>query len=465
MSKDSNGPSGNAMATAIQVAPLKYGQMVAAGLIILALTLDGLDLLLLGIVAPLVIADLGITREVFAPALAAAVLGLAIGSSVGGWLGDRFGSKKILVSSIVFFGFMTIISAFVTSIDTLMVARLISGLAFGAATPNGLALGSEWLPRRSHPMFSAVASICTPLGGLIGAGLTLVLIPYGGWRVCFLVSGILTLVAALVMAWRIPNSPAYLLRKGRQGQALRVWQKVMGADASVVFEDQSGGVAAPEKPKRRLFTAPLLRMNVGAPIGFFSIAFVTYSFLSWTPVMLTMTGFTMSEAVRGSIAYNMLALIAPLGGGLLISRYGSRAVLIGISGATMVVLIGLATLMETAPLDPSTSLVWVILGGFGLVGGLAGVVTAAMYAILTNGWPVETRASGMGFGFMMGRIGRFTAILTSGRLLGLSDHSVLPIFITSLIALLFVIVAALVINRHVPARASRDVGMLPVATN
>jgi lipopolysaccharide export LptBFGC system permease protein LptF len=76
-----------------------------------------------------------------------------------------------------------------------------------------------------------------------------------------------------------------------------------------------------------------------------------------------------------------------------------------------------------------------------------------MYAVLTNGWPVETRASGMGLGFMMGRIGGFTAILTSGRLLALSEHSVLPIFITALIALIFVIVAALVINRHVPAHA------------
>lgn len=441
------------MTVAIQSAPVKYGQMISAGLIILALTLDGLDLQLLGIVAPLLIADLGITREVFAPALAAAVLGLALGSSVGGWLGDRFGSKTILVASIVFFGFMTIISAFVTSIDTLMVARFISGLAFGAATPNGLALGSEWLPRRAHPMFSAVASICTPLGGLIGAGLTLVLIPFGGWRVCFLACGILTLVAALVMAWRIPNSPAYLLRKGREGQARRVWRKVMGAEVGVVFEEQSRSHPATDNPKGPLFTAPLLRMNVGAPIGFFSIAFVTYSFLSWTPVMLTMTGFTMSEAVRGSIAYNMLALIAPLGGGLLISRYGSRAVLIGTSAATMAALLGVATLMETGPLVPSTALIWTILGGFGLIGGLAGIVTAGMYAVLTNGWPVETRASGMGLGFMMGRIGGFTAILTSGRLLALSEHSVLPIFITALIALIFVIVAALVINRHVPARA------------
>ncbi|ODU22667.1 MAG: hypothetical protein ABS87_01425 [Sphingomonas sp. SCN 67-18] len=452
MSNNANDPSRNGIAATMDRSPIGYGQWLTAGLIILALTLDGLDLQLLGIVAPFLIADLNITREVFAPALAAAVLGLAIGSSIGGWFGDRFGSKRILLVSMAFFGLMTILSSFITTIGMLMAVRFVSGLAFGAATPNGLALGSEWLPRRAHPIFSAIASICTPLGGLIGAGLTLFLIPVGGWRMCFLVCGVLTLIATLVMSWRLPDSPAHLRRHGRLEQIRHLGRKVLGTDIDAGADDRPAEASGADRPRGRLFTAPLARMNVGTPIGFFSIAFVTYTFLSWTPVMLTMSGFTMAEAIRGSISYNMLALFAPLCGGLLISRFGSRAVLIGAAGATMLILVALATLLESGRHIGSTPLTWAVLAGFGMLGGLAGIVTAAIYSVLTNGWPVECRASGMGFGFMMGRIGGFTAILTSGKLLGLSDHSVLPVFLTALVALLFVIIAALVVDRHVPAR-------------
>ncbi len=124
--------------------------------------------------------------------MAAALVGLSLGAGIGGPLGDRFGRKHVLMVSAVIFGFGTIAAAFTNDITQMTLVRLTSGMGFGAATPVSIALVAEWLPRRVQPAAIAFMSLGTPLGGMVGSALLIFVIPFLGWRGCFIACGLLT---------------------------------------------------------------------------------------------------------------------------------------------------------------------------------------------------------------------------------------------------------------------------------
>src|SRR5262245_33174134 len=115
-------------------------QLLIASMAAFALVIDGLDIQLLSLVSPIVLTEWGVTRAAFGPALAAALVGMSFGASLGGWLGDRYGRKRVLVLSTLGFGAASIAASVTHDVVGMTVIRLISGIGFGAAAPNGLAL-------------------------------------------------------------------------------------------------------------------------------------------------------------------------------------------------------------------------------------------------------------------------------------------------------------------------------------
>ncbi|MFD2836778.1 MFS transporter [Azotobacter vinelandii] len=63
------------------------------------------------------------TPQELGPVLSAALVGLAIGALVAGPLADRYGRKIVLVSSVLFFGFWTLVTAFSGDVGQLVIFR------------------------------------------------------------------------------------------------------------------------------------------------------------------------------------------------------------------------------------------------------------------------------------------------------------------------------------------------------
>jgi len=179
--------------------------IVILALGVLALVLDGLDSQLLAFVTPIILKEWQVDRVAFAPALAAALIGMSFGSGLGGMLGDRFGRRPVLIASTICFGIGTIAISLTNDIITLTAWRLVSGLAFGAATPNAFALAAEWMPHRARARAIGIMAVAVPLGGMIGAGASLFLLPNYGWRGTFVICGVVTIALAVVVvlaAWK-----------------------------------------------------------------------------------------------------------------------------------------------------------------------------------------------------------------------------------------------------------------------
>jgi AAHS family 4-hydroxybenzoate transporter-like MFS transporter len=427
-------------------------QIIIAIVIVVAMTVDGLDTQLLSVVAPVIIGEWRIGQAQFGPALAAAVIGMAIGSGLGGRLGDRFGRKAILAASLLLFGLATMASTATTTTSELALLRFISGLGFGAATPNALALSAEWLPRRASARMSAIYPVTVPLGGIIGSVLALNFLNDLGWRGLFLVCGGIAVVLAIAIARWLPESAAYLLLSGREKQAAKNIKLVLDIDNlsevskdSVIATTEGGGPAQP------IFVREFLRLNIGASLGYFSVAFVTFGLYSWTPVLLTVAGLSAEDGIRGSLFINAAGLVGPFLAAWAIGRFGSKPTLLVTAFATAAAIFLVMGIIASGEHLRSDAAKWVLLGAIGLCGTASGSLSGAIYSIASMGYPPACRASGVGLVLMIGRIGGFITILAAGVLLGLDTSTPLPVFAFMAVSALVTACTALIIDRHIEA--------------
>ncbi|WP_410724778.1 MFS transporter, partial [Burkholderia sp. SIMBA_019] len=98
-------------------------QWLLVALCFLVVTADGMDVAIMGFVAPPILHEWAISRPAFGLVMSAAPLGLVIGALVAGPSSDRFGRKVVLLSSIFVFGIFTIATAFTSTPTEMAVLR------------------------------------------------------------------------------------------------------------------------------------------------------------------------------------------------------------------------------------------------------------------------------------------------------------------------------------------------------
>jgi AAHS family 4-hydroxybenzoate transporter-like MFS transporter len=304
----------------------------------------------------------------------------------------------------------------------LVALRLAAGLGFGALAPNGAALVSEWLPTRLRPRAMALLSITIPMGGLIGGSAVLAFLPALGWRGCFILCGLVTLAMAGAILLLLPESHAFLAAKGRMAEAERLVRRVTGSGISVPPPP------APSGPAASVFTRANLRLNMGGWLAFFCLQLIAYGFLSWAPIFLTMAGWPLDHAIRGSLTFNLSAVCASLMAGWLLGWMRVRTLALGGSIGAIVALAALYALASASPHPLTPAHEWATLGAVAVVSILAGWGIATIYTLLAFAYPPGCRAGGMGFGLMAGRAGGITIALSGGMLLALEGESLLPFF-------------------------------------
>jgi AAHS family 4-hydroxybenzoate transporter-like MFS transporter len=434
--------------------PITARQMSVLALVMLMLMIDGLDIQLLGLVTPVILEDWNVDRAHFGPALGASLFGLAIGAGAGGRLGDMFGRKRVLVISAFLFGLATVVAAFAENVTQMTTIRFISGLGFGAAAPSSIALVTEWMPRRAQAKSIAFMSIGTPFGGLLGSLALQLFLPMVGWRGCFILCGILTLLVAMAVLVLLPESAAYLAGKGETEKVGRLLKRHAG------IEIAPEALARPSTEAERhsdrgetLFSRRYLRLNIGGWTFFFAAQFVVYAFPNWSSTFLTMSGFTITQALQASAFFHLLAITAAVLTGFLVHRYGSlRITLVGavLTAATVIIL---AAHLHGASEAPNPATYWLVMLAISGMGMFASMVMAVGYALLTLGYAEQVRATGIGVGLMIGRLGGVLIGATGGLLLTLAGNATWPFFAVVVAMTAVAILGALIVDRHIaPSR-------------
>lgn len=433
---------------ALNRTPMRAFQMLTIAVCMLILVCDGIDLQLLGIVAPLVMEDFGVDRGTFGIAMSAALIGFGLGAWGGGWLGDAIGRRYTLAIAALVFSLATIGAGGAESVWGMAFWRLLGGLGFGGAYANALAMAGEWLPDRWRPVAVSTLSVGTPIGGTIVGWLGPDLAAERGWDGTFVFFGLATLVIVVVTLVALRDSPSFLLAQGKKELAHRNARLVLAEERELVAERHE--TDSGDGPSKGVLHHSNMRLNLGVAIAFTAAALVAYSILSWSTTFLTTAGFTLEEAGNTVSIAGITSMVGSVLVGIAMRQFGSRIVMIVIGLTLTAIIVALGAAVEALPgsLDASDRF-WVT-ALVGASGALFSAGIAGMYVIMTAGYPQSCRSAGIGFGIFMSRIGAVGATAFGGALLELGGTSVVPLFAVLTAASLAILIGAVVIDRHVP---------------
>jgi AAHS family 3-hydroxyphenylpropionic acid transporter len=263
----------------MQTIPSTSGQRSTLLLCVAAALFEGFDNQSMGVAAPKLIPEFGLSAVQSSWVFSAATIGLFVGAVVGGRLSDLIGRRQVLIGSMLVMGVCSLWTAMVDSLPMLVLARFMTGLGRGGAMPNFIALSAEAVePERRVRVVTAVTA-ALPLGGAL-AGLIALSQGLAGWdwRAIFYVGGIGPIVLALIMI------PA--LREARAAEA-RAAEISVPPMAAALFGD---GRAA---------------TTLQLWLGFFFAQLVLLLMLNWLPTLFVGLHFSHAQASWSAILFNV----------------------------------------------------------------------------------------------------------------------------------------------------------------
>jgi AAHS family 4-hydroxybenzoate transporter-like MFS transporter len=362
---------------------------------------DGFDNQLLGVALPTIMREWSVTRGAFAPVVSLGYLGMMIGGTLAGYAGDRIGRRNALLGCLALFGTATVVVAMVDDVSTLGILRLIAGVGLGGAMPNAAALAAEYVPLRQRPFAVTLTIVCVPLGATLAGFAAIAALPNIGWRGLFLIGGATPIAGAIVLRWLMPESPRYLVRHLSRSRELAALLRRMGHDVP----DQATFVRPADSTVRQrslmsIFGRELRVDTLALWAAFFSCLFAVYLGFAWLPTILTGAGLPSTVASSGLTAFNLGGVVGALVGGKLLTRFGSRIIMVGMTAGAVVCALVMSRMSITGE-----SAVLPILVMLTLTGGLINAVQTTMFALAAHVYPTAIRAGGVGTVVAFGRLG------------------------------------------------------------
>jgi MFS transporter, Spinster family, sphingosine-1-phosphate transporter len=178
--------------------------------------LSYVDRQLLVALAPLLIADLGLTRaEIGLLVGGSFIVVFAVGTLVVGALADRMNRPRILAGGLGIWSAATALTASAGGLGALAFWRLLVGVGEAGLPPTALAMVSDKVGGRHLAVATSLYYAGVPVGFALSLALSGVLAPRLGWRACFLVLGLVGLACAFLVL-RLEDPP-------RRGQPATGW--------------------------------------------------------------------------------------------------------------------------------------------------------------------------------------------------------------------------------------------------
>lgn len=229
-----------------------------------------------------------------------AITGTVVGSFLWGWLGDRIGRRaSILYAGIAFMG--TSICGAMPSFAWNLAMCFIMGTAVGGMLPICYALLAETIPARHRGWLMILIGGDIAGAYVLTSWLSSELVPIFSWRILWLI-GLPTGALFIVLNRWVPESPRFLLARGRDEQARAIMARY-GASVVEAETMPSPRASAPAFVAWSELLSAKLRSGT-AVVGCLaaSSGLVQFGFNLWIPTNLRMLGLTEADAILRNAA-------------------------------------------------------------------------------------------------------------------------------------------------------------------
>jgi major inositol transporter-like SP family MFS transporter len=332
------------------------------------------------------------------------LLGAAVGSVFGGRLSDKIGRRKNIIFLACLFFIATLGCSFAPNLTVMLISRFLLGIAVGGASV-------------TVPTFIAEMAPSDRRGGLVTQNELMIV---GGQFLAFVFNAILGNIAGDVGIWRymlliaalpaivlffgmlrVPESPRWLVSKGRSEEALLVLRKIRTEkEAQKELREIENAISAESEIGNASFkdlTVPWIRRVVFIGIGIAVITQATgvNSIMYYGTEILKKAGFATSAALIGNVANGVISVLATIVGIWLLGKIGRRPMMLtGLAGTTTtLLLIGILsfTASSTAIFPYLVLALTVTFLAF-----MQGAIGPVLWVSLSEIFPLRLRGFGMG---------------------------------------------------------------------
>lgn len=364
------------------------------------------------------------------------VLTVAVMLPASGWLADRVGVRNIFFSAIVLFTLGSLFCAQASTLDGLIMARVVQGIGGAMMVPVGRLTVMKIVPREQYMAAMTFVTLPGQIGPLLGPALGGILVEYASWHWIFLINLPVGIVGAIATLWLMPNytmqtrrfdfSGFLMLAFGMAALTLALdGQKTLGISVAWIGLMAAGGLLAlalylkhargNERALFRLelfqtpsFSIGLLGSLVGR-IGSGMLPFMTPVFLQiglgFSPFH---AGLMMIPMVLGSMGIKRIVV-------QIVNRFGYRRVLVF---STLALALVTLLFMGTALLG----WMWVLPVVLLLQGVVNAVRFSTMNTLTLKDLPDALASGGNGLLSMVMQLSMSLGVTVAGLLLGAFGH-------------------------------------------
>jgi len=358
---------------------------------------DGYVLSIIGIAMTKVSPALGLSAFWEGLIAASALIGIFFGGFIGGALTDRLGRRVLYFVGPTLFIVCSLAQYWVQSGEMLFALRFLNGVAVGIEYPVATAFLVEFLPKRYRGPCLATLTILW-FAGAAAAYLTgEAILNVGGpdaWRLALAST---VVIGALLFLVRLgtPESPRWLMSKGREQEAEAIIRRVYGRDFGLRNLPQQAEC-------QHLSFSSLLHSGYGKRMAFVTIfwtcsvipVFAVYAFAPRVLEALHLRG---DWASYGSIAITLLFVVGCIIATRLVNSLGRRKLLLH-----SFLWSGLALLLLGLLREGPSMVILLMFGAYALFIGGAQVLQLVYPNEI---FPTEIRAAAVGVGTSMSRVG------------------------------------------------------------
>lgn len=378
---------------------------------------------------------------------AAALIGIFIGGLVFGWVTDKVGRHVMYIVDLLALAIFSVLSFAATEAWHVIALRFLIGVAIGADYPIATSLLAEYLPSKYRGRMLGATFVVWAVGAAVAPIVAILCGMWFGndaWR-WMLASAALFAVITLIMRLGTPESPRWLISKGRIDEADASIKKVFGPEYGVA------DLGEPEADSRftlsSVFRKPYLTRTL----------FVCFFWMCQIIPMMSIYSFSFDVMeqfnLKGMGAEVFLAVLFVVGGipGLyLVDKIGRKALLVW-TFAGIAIIWGLGGLIPGLP----TGVLLFAVCAFALLSGASNFLEIVYPNEL---FPTQVRATAVGIGTAASRIGSASAVYLMPFIL---EQGVNWVLVAGAAASLLGLIVTLAWGEETMGRALDDVAHAP----
>jgi len=371
---------------------------------------DAFDALSLAFVLPVLVRLWAITPAQIGWLIAIGYLGQFVGALVFGAFAERHGRIRSVAGATALMSVMSIACALAGNFGTLLTLRLIQGIGVGGEMPVAATYINELSKARGRGRFFLLYELIFPIGLMVTGQIGALLVPTLGWQVMFLIGGIPGLLVTVLLL-RLPESPRWLISKGRIVDAESVIREIEASGSGSGTPDPGSATSGPgsaEQPNSRaggpgdqseslpiraraseLFAGPYRTRTLIVWTLWASAYFITNGLNNWMPTLYSSVyHLSLAAALRAGTFNNIAQVAILIVCAFTIDAVGRRpwTVMGFIAGAALLAMLG------TFAAHSVTAVIALVTLSYGIVGS----VNAVLYLYTPEIYPTRMRALGTG---------------------------------------------------------------------